>query len=83
MLTLVSALPHTYLKLVVENEVNITEREAYRPDRIQDGLYGSKIAREMFCNQVSNQSPISLEPNSTYLIPTVRILNLFLEVKGV
>jgi hypothetical protein len=75
-----SGLPYSIHRILADHSVVVREDRAFRPDRVIRDLYGSSSTVEIFCNEISNVSPLSLVSGTEYLTPTARHIKTFLGV---
>lgn len=80
MLLRCSGVPFSISQLVISRVAVINERYSFRPDQLVHDLYRDDFFLEVFCNEVSNVSPLGVVPGFEYRLPSVDFLKHFLEV---
>jgi hypothetical protein len=79
MLLSISGLPYSIHHIFIDSSVAVRDGNAFRPDKVVRGVYGSSVVLELLCNEINNVSPMCLEPGKAFLVPTARYINTFLE----
>jgi hypothetical protein len=64
---------------LIDHSVVVGDGRAFRPDKVVDDVYGPSMVVEVFCNEISNASPLCLQPGKEYLTPTAKYIKTFLE----
>jgi hypothetical protein len=72
-----SGLPFSIHRILVDYSVTVMDDRAFRPDEVVRDIYGANSSLELFCNEISNVSPLSLVAGSEYLTPTAKYLKTF------
>jgi hypothetical protein len=75
----VSNLPYSVHHLFIDHSVDVTDSNAFRPDKVVDAVYGPSLSVELLCNEINNVSPLCLNPGKEYLTPTAQYIKTFFE----
>jgi hypothetical protein len=72
----ISSFPNTFLNYFIENEVQVTEKDAYRPDR--NPHINSDMEKSLIFCFLSGESPFSLKQKKTLKLPSEKFIQEFI-----
>jgi hypothetical protein len=75
----VSGVPYSIHHLFIDRSVVVRDDNAFRTDKVVDGVFCSSMVLELFCDEINNVSPMCLEPGKVFLTPTVHYIKTFME----